>query len=87
MGKAGLVGKIEEVMVVERIVEEIADREGVEPTELSPPLQTAVDTDALEALFSHSVDDEPPAGIHVELTYAGYNVTVERAEDVKIRVR
>lgn len=34
-----------------RVVEAVADREGVDSVELEPPPHSAIDTDALEAMF------------------------------------
>lgn len=59
------------------IVERVAARENVDPLDL-PPLQGAIDTDALSALFAtpgKGPDD-------VTFTYHGYRVTVEGPEQV-----
>lgn len=39
--------------IVERIVEHIAEREGVEPEDLETPLENHVPTDAIRALVNH----------------------------------
>lgn len=52
------------------IVEKIADREGVEPTELRPPLYEVVNPDALESLFRSQGNGR------VEFAYCGYDVVV-----------
>ncbi|MFC3957611.1 HalOD1 output domain-containing protein [Halovivax cerinus] len=59
-----------------RIVTEIADREGVDPTGLTPPLQDVVDVDALEALFEPTPTTDRDCVGSVSFTYVGYEVTV-----------
>lgn len=64
------------------LVSEIAEREGVEPTQLSPPIHTTVDIDALEKLLF----DDGDGFVGVEFTYAGYQITVENREALRIDV-
>lgn len=66
--------------VVTRIVTTVADREGVEPTELDTPLYEAVDADALAAL----VRDAPESGVTIGFDYTGYRVTVVADEEVHV---
>lgn len=54
------------------VVMAVAAREGVDPTELSPPLNDVVDPDALDALFAGT--DDP--GSRLSFTYRGYSVEV-----------
>jgi hypothetical protein len=59
-----------------RVVEAVARRKGVDPTELETRLNDVVDPDALDRLFSDgSGAREPPTG-RVEFRYCGYDVTV-----------
>lgn len=62
-----------------RIVEAIADREGVRPEELDPPLYEVIDSDALNSLFGNDGDDA-----RVVFTYAGYEVTVSGDGEVSL---
>lgn len=62
------------------IAEEIAAREGVEPTDL-PPLARTVDPEALCAL----VASQSAESITVEFTYQGYHVTVTGGGGVEVR--
>lgn len=63
------------------IVEAVAEREGVDVTEVEPPeyepLYTVVDPGALDELFSRTpgARDRGPGRVHFE--YAGYAVTVD----------
>lgn len=57
---------------IERITRAVADREGVDPTEL-PPMYEAVDTAALSALL----DAENRSDVTVRFTYCGYEVVVD----------
>jgi hypothetical protein len=52
----------------------VAAREGVDPTELTPPLGEVVDPDALDALFDGR--DERSAERSVTFDYQGYRVEV-----------
>lgn len=62
-----------------RVVQEVADHEGVDPMDLEPPLYSAVDTDALDALFRRS-DREAGGRPVVEFTYRGHAVRVDGGE-------
>lgn len=70
--------------VTGRVVREVAEREGVDPIELTPPLNTAVDTDALESMFSDSVSGKRREGIRIEFDYCGYDIVVEGENTVRI---
>ncbi|WP_049980081.1 HalOD1 output domain-containing protein [Halolamina rubra] len=54
-----------------RVVEALAERAGVDPAELSPPLSTAVDPDALNKLVADADD-----GVAVRFEYADDEVVV-----------
>lgn len=57
------------------VIETIAEREGVEPMDLSVPLYEAIDPDALDTL----IQDTPKyreSTPRVEFTYYGYDLTV-----------
>jgi len=58
------------------IVEAVADREGVDPSHLDPPLYQVVDPEALETLVGSGgrPGDHP---VTVQFEYAGYRVVVE----------
>lgn len=62
--------------VSEAVVTAVAESEGVDSTELSPPLYHAVDPDALDSLFSASAGTTRGSG-RVTFTYCGYAITVE----------
>lgn len=59
------------------IVTEVAAQHGVDPIDLEPPLDDIVDTDALEALFSDSLDGTTRETVAVEFTYCGHRVVVD----------
>lgn len=71
--------------VTVRIVEEVAEREGVDPVELTPPLHDAIDPDALGSLFSDMISGEQRESVHVTFTYCGYSIAV--AEDGELEIR
>lgn len=61
--------------VSERVIEAVAEREGVDTTGLRTPLYDAVDPDALDALFAAS-DESGTAERRLRFTYHGYDVIV-----------
>lgn len=65
-----------------RVVEEVARREGIDPIEVSPPLETVIDTDALDALVR---SDRAPVEIAFE--YRGYAVRVRGGPTAGVSVR
>lgn len=75
------------------VVTEVADHHGVAPADLEPPLHEVVDPDALEALFSDSIDGSTRENVSVEFTYCGHRVLVDggtvhvRESDVTRRPR
>jgi len=58
-----------------KIVDKVAEREGVQPEELNPPIHYAINTDALDSLYDASDSDRSPS--RVEFVYNGYTVTVD----------
>lgn len=64
-----------------KVIEEVADREGIDPAELQPPLHTVVDTDALDALF-RSTASTPRAEGTVEFQYRGHTIRVDGGGEV-----
>lgn len=70
--------------VVAAIVDRIAEREGIDATDLDSRLYDVVDVDALEALVA-SVRDRPGhVDLRVTFTFHGYVVNVEGSGDVVI---
>lgn len=59
-----------------RIATEIAEREGVDPAELTPPLHQVVDPEALDVLFEPTATTDRSCDGRVTFTYLGYEVTV-----------
>lgn len=70
----------------ERVVDAVADAEGVEPWELTTPLYEVVDPDALDELFRQSRTATDAAGPSVTFSYCGYSVTVT-GDDVAVAER
>ncbi|WP_247379703.1 HalOD1 output domain-containing protein [Halorientalis brevis] len=63
----------EHATLSEKVITDIAKREGVSPTELTP-LHAVVDPDALDALFQPTPDSVRMDG-DVSFRYCGYRVT------------
>ncbi|ELY66492.1 HalOD1 output domain-containing protein [Natronococcus jeotgali] len=58
-----------------RVVEAVADAEGVDPTDLEPSLHEAVDAAALDELFAPTAGSARRNG-SLSFAYCGYDVTV-----------
>ena len=63
------------------IIERIADLEGICPTELTPPLYSAVDPDALDALVSSPAGE---SSVSVRFTYKEYDIRITSGGSVSI---
>ncbi|KTG08231.1 HalOD1 output domain-containing protein [Haloferax profundi] len=57
------------------VVRAVADREGVDPTDLNPQLYDAIDPDALDTLLSATSTDAR-SSVTVVFEYAGYDIVV-----------
>jgi len=68
-----------------KIVDKVAEREGVQPEELNPPIHYAINTDALDALYEACDSERNPSTI--EFAYNGYTVTVDSTGDVDLENR
>ena len=71
---------IKDDVISTAVIAAIAERDGVEPTELERPLYDVVDPDALNNLFA---TDRGVRG-HVVFSYEGYEVHVNSEGDVRI---
>ncbi|TYL39124.1 hypothetical protein CV102_07475 [Natronococcus pandeyae] len=69
-----------------RVVETVAQKEGVSPTDLSPPLFSVVDPDALDALVQADADSNT-GEVEIEFTYLDYVVQIQNGPTVSISVR
>ena len=65
------------------VVESVAEREGVDPVALEPPLHSVVDPEALEALFRSTNTTERMAGT-IQFDYCGYTVHVDASGTVHL---
>jgi hypothetical protein len=70
--------------LVGRIVEKVAESEGVDPTELQPPLYEVIDPDALNAVFADAESGISRENGRIEFTYCGYEVVVRSDGQVSI---
>lgn len=62
------------------VVQQVAERAGVDATEL-PPLYDSIDPDALDAIFASTTSSTSRSG-RIEFTYAGYRVTVSSDDGI-----
>ncbi|WP_255194126.1 HalOD1 output domain-containing protein [Natronobeatus ordinarius] len=71
------------------IIEAIAEREGVEATDVEPPeyeaLYDVINPEALDALFAPREDGTPRANGRVTFTFCGYDVTVSSDGTIELR--
>jgi hypothetical protein len=70
--------------VSERIIEAVAEREGVSPTALAQPLNEVIDPEALDTLFEPQPNGEQRSEGRVEFQYYGYTVTVDMDGSVRL---
>lgn len=82
MGEIGLTRSGGAESLTTKLILEVAKKEGVDPIDLSPPLNTAIDFDGLEALFSGDRD----GFVRLEFTYAGHLITIEDDEARRIEI-
>ncbi|RZV06048.1 hypothetical protein BDK88_4000 [Natrinema hispanicum] len=69
-----------------RVVEAVAWKEGVSPTELSPPLFSVIDPEALDTLVQEDADSNT-SQVEIEFTYLDYVVQIRNDPTVSISVQ
>ena len=67
-----------------RVVEAVADAEGVDPFDLEAPLYDAIDPTALDRLFEPTARGETERQGQVTFEFCGYDVTVRSDGSVSI---
>lgn len=67
------------------VVEEVAKREGVDPVDLTPALYDAIETEAVETLFSDSVSSDQRNSVSLTFSYCGYEITIGGEDDIQVR--
>ncbi|EMA42955.1 hypothetical protein C446_03601 [Halobiforma nitratireducens JCM 10879] len=68
------------------MIEAVARKEDISPSELSPPLFSAVEPEALDALVQSDADSDPEQ-IEVTFTYLDYVVQVQSGPTVSISIQ
>lgn len=71
----------------ERVIDAVADREGVEPTALDVPLFAAIDPERLDELVRSAADGGGGSKLRVEFTYLGYDIEVTSDRGVNVTRR
>jgi len=66
------------------IVDLISDLEGIDPVELSPPLYSVINPEALDTLFHSSTGDTPQTSGHVQFEYRGYEICVQSDGEIAV---
>lgn len=75
-----------ETNVSQSVVEAIAEAEGTDPRELTPPLYDVIDPDALDSVFTATPTEGRTEG-KVTFPYRGYEVTVYGGGSVSVEAR
>lgn len=65
----------ESTPVSESVIEAVADEKDVDPMELTTPLYSVIDPDALDRVVD-STPSQDPMDVHVTFTYSDCEVTV-----------
>ncbi|RBI59926.1 hypothetical protein DMJ13_19680 [halophilic archaeon] len=66
------------------VVKAIAEREGIDPLDMDPPLYDVIDLDALNTLFARPADVRDARPEEVVFEYNGYEVEVTSDGDVHV---
>lgn len=77
MGASEIVDEPRTDPIVVRIVEAVAEHEGVDPLELPPTLSEMIDPEAVEELMIDQSTGLARDEVRLEFTYSGYEVTVD----------
>jgi hypothetical protein len=67
------------------VINELAAREGVDPTQLDPPLYEVVDPDSLDSLFRLGTNTDGQSVGTVSFRYGSYDVEVASDGTVSVR--
>jgi len=66
------------------ILDMISDFEGVDPVELTPPLYSVIEPEALDALFHPATSGMPHTSGYVQFEYRGYKIRVQSDGEIEI---
>ena len=69
-----------------RIPQQLAAQQGVDPTELAPPVGDIVDLDALERTVTTAAEGRRSTATTVTFEYDSLTVTVEAADGIDVSV-
>lgn len=70
-----------------KVLDEIAEREGVSPVDLEPPLYDVIDPEALDFLFRNHGRETVDSVRQIVFRYAGYDVSVSGDGEVGVEER
>lgn len=65
--------------VLHEILTTVAEAEGVDPIELSPPLHDVIDTDAL-----YNLVHDPEGPLHVTFPYRQWTIEVRGGDEIQV---
>lgn len=70
--------------VSDTVIEKVAARENVDPTDLDHRLYEIIDPDALDAIFASLGTRTSRSDGHVQFSYCGYEVAITSDGDVTV---
>lgn len=74
----------DDVDITTRVVERVAEKEGVDATDLTQPLDQVVNPDAINALFSTRGDGTARSCGTIQFTYLGYEIVIDSEHNISI---
>lgn len=69
--------------VSEKVIDAVAEAEGIDPIEVTPPLYEVVDPEALDQIFDPTAGSGPLNG-NVSFSYSGHDITVGENGEVMV---
>ncbi|SEQ44960.1 HalOD1 output domain-containing protein [Natrinema salaciae] len=66
------------------VIMEVAEQEGVGPTEIDVPLYSVIDPELLDRLGSES-NSKNDTNLNIQFEYYGYRVTIRGEDDISVR--
>lgn len=67
-----------------KVILEVAEQEGVDPSDIEVPLYSVIDPELLDALESEA-RSKSNASLNIQFEYYGYLVTIRGADDISVK--
>jgi predicted ATPase len=69
---------------IEQIITSIAEKEGIDPVEMTPPLGEVIDSDAVKTLLNQEPTNSGEQ-LEIHFTYFGYDIVASANGDIEIQ--